>query len=439
MTNQILRGRKHLIALNPNDLPTKWLNMRAVLPEKLPPVLDPDDDKHGRVEIMRRIRPQAMIQQDETNDEWIDIPEEVLEKFVEIGRPTPLMRAVELERYLDTPAKIYIKREDLLPSHSFKLNTAVAQAYYAKKENAEGLITETGAGQWGVSLSYACNMFDLKTIVFWVKVSVNQKPLRRAFSEMLGATVYPSPSAMTKAGREILDKNPDHYGSLGTAIGEAISFSMEHDSYKYASGSNLSHVLLHQSIIGLETKMQLELAGEQPDILVGCCGGGSNLGGLIAPWVRTKSERPDTIRLFAAESEAAPRLSRGRYMYDHSDPVGLTPQVLSYTLGMDYMPPPVHVGGLRQHNGSPIIGMLKHKDLLESRPYTQEEIFEAGRLFIQLYRIIPAPETCHAIKATIDLALEAKRNNEKKTIVMCFSGNGLLDLSGYSESLNKSK
>lgn len=429
--------RKDMILLSENNIPTQWLNVKSVLPEKLPPLKEPEDGRGSRLEVIRKIRTKAMLAQDESEDVWVDIPEEVLEKYLEIGRPTPLMRARELEEYLGTPAKIYIKREDVLPTHSFKLNTAIAQAYYAKKENVKGLITETGAGQWGLSLSYACNMFGLESVVFWVKVSMEQKPLRKAFSEMMGAKIYPSPSLLTQSGRDILEKDPDCYGSLGTAIGDAISYTMQNEGFKYASGSNLCHVLLHQSIIGLEAQRQFEIAGESPDTVVACCGGGSNLGGIIAPYIKTKLDNPNGFRLVAAESNASPRLSKGDYRYDHSDPMGFTPLTLSYTLGNDFMPPPVHVGGLRQHNGSPVIGMLKHKNLLEAVSYDQEDTFKAGELFIKLYRAVPAPETCHALKATIDLALEAKAKNEKKTILMCFSGNGTLDLGGYIEVLKK--
>lgn len=425
------------IGLDLSELPVKWFNVLPHLLEPLPPVQDVIDDKGSRLEIMRKIRAQELLRQDRATEDWIDIPEEVRRKYIEIGRPTPLMRAYNLEKYLDTPARIYIKREDLLPTASFKLNTSIAQAYYAKQDGARGVVSETGAGQWGLGLAYACNIFNMECIVFWVKISYQQKMFRVMFAEMLGGTIYPSPSKMTKAGQQILAKDPDCYGSIGTGIAEAISFVMENsDKYKYCSGSNLPHVLLHQTVIGLETRRQLEKAGEVPDMLIACVGGGSNLGGFMNPFVPDKiNKRGDALRLIGAESDAAPRLTKGKYQYDHADPVGLTPKVLSYSLGADYMPPPVHVGGLRQHNGSPIVGSLRHSGLLEAYSYSQGDAFKAGKTFIECERVIPAPETNHAIRATIDFALEAKRKREKKVIVMCFSGNGLLDLKGYKEVL----
>ena len=426
---------EHLIKLDEKDIPRKWFNVLPILPEPLPPLKDPDDNKGSRIETIKKIRIKELLKQDEAKDHWIDIPEGVIEKYIEVGRPTPLIRAINLEKYLDTPAKIYVKREDFLPTHSFKLNTSIAQAYFAKQEGATGLVSETGAGQWGLGLAYACNIYKMQCIIFWVKISLEQKVFRASFTEMLGAKVFPSPSDKTKAGRELLLKDPDNYGSLGTAIGDAISFCMDNSSYKYVSGSNLPHVLLHQTIIGLETKKQLESIGEVPDQLIACVGGGSNLGGFMNPFIPDKLKRGDNLRLIAAESDVAPRLTKGEYRYDHADPAGLTPLTLSYTLGMDYMPPPVHVGGLRQHNGSPIIGILRHSKLLEAYSYSQEEAFRAGRTFIECERAVPAPETCHAIKASIDFALEAKRKREKKIIVMCFSGNGILDLKGYKAVL----
>lgn len=426
---------EHSIKLNEKDIPRKWFNVLPTLPEPIPPLKDPDDNKESRIETMKKIRIKELLKQDEIMEEWVDIPEDVIEKYIEIGRPTPLMRAVNLERYLDTPARIYIKREDLLPTHSFKLNTSIAQAYYAEKEGAKGLVSETGAGQWGVGLAYACNIYKMECVIFWVKISLEQKVYRASFAELLGAKVFPSPSTKTKAGKEILAKDPDNYGSIGTGIGEAISFSIEEPAFKYVSGSNLPHVLLHQTIIGLETKKQLTSIGEIPDQLIACVGGGSNLGGFMNPFVPDKLERGDALSLIAAESDAAPRLTKGEYRYDHADPVGLTPLTLSYTLGMDYMPPPVHVGGLRQHSGSPIVGILRKNKLLDAYSYSQEDAFKAGKLFIECERVIPAPETCHAIKAVVDFALEAKKKREKKIIVMCFSGNGLLDIKGYKAVL----
>lgn len=421
--------------LKKNKIPTRWFNVLPVLPEKLPPLKDPDDGKESRIEVMKRIRIQELLKQDQATEQWIDIPQKVRDEYAKIGRPTQLMRAKKLEQYLDTPARIYIKREDMLPTSSFKLNTSIAQAYYAKKEGATALVSETGAGQWGLALAYACKIFDLKCLIFWVKVSCEQKRLRALATKLLGAEVFPSPSLKTEAGKQILKNIPNCSGSIGTAIGEAIETAQKDTAYKYVSGSNLPHVLLHQTVIGLETKEQLKAIGECPDTLVACVGGGSNLGGFMNPFLPEKMERENSLTLIGAESDAAPRLTKGEYRYDHADPVGLTPQSLSYTLGMNYMPPPVHVGGLRQHNGSPVIGVLRHSGILEAHSYSQKEAFEAGRLFINCEGIIPAPETCHAIKEVINLAIEAKKTRKCRVIVMCFSGNGLLDLEGYAKVL----
>jgi len=426
---------KNTVRLSEKKIPRKWFNVLPVLPEPLPPVKDPSDGRGSRIALMKKIRLKSSFKQDSSKERWIDIPGDVIEKYIEIGRPTPLTRARNLEKYLDTPARIYVKREDLLPTASFKLNTSIAQAYFAKKEGAKGLVSETGAGQWGLGLAYACNIYGLKCVIFWVKISLEQKMHRAAFTELLGAKIYASPSRATEVGKKVLSKDPNNYGSIGTGIGEAISFTSKNPSYKYVSGSNLPHILLHQTIIGLETKKQLESIGERPDMLIACVGGGSNLGGFMDPFVPDKLKRKDGLRLVAAESDAAPRLTKGKYRYDHADPVGVTPLSLSYTLGMDYMPPPVHVGGLRQHNGSPIIGILRKHKLLEAYAYSQKEAFRAGKVYIDCERVIPAPETCHAIKSTIDFALEAKKEKKKKVIVMCFSGSGLLDIKGYKEVL----
>jgi tryptophan synthase beta chain len=423
------------LRFNQSQIPTQWFNVIPFLPEPLPPVIDPDDGKESRISLMKKIRLRTLVEQDSMREPFLDIPEEVLQHYEGIGRPTPLTRAKSLEDYLQTPARIYFKREDVLPTASFKLNSAIAQAYYAKKEGAEGLVSETGAGQWGHALAYACNLYGLKCVIFWVKVSLGQKPQRAMLTKMLGARVYLSPGDHTPAGREILGKYADNPGSLGTSIAEAISYASTSPSMRYVSGSNLPHVLLHQTVIGQEARVQLAQLDETPDALVACVGGGSNLGGFMNPFLPLKLESKDGLRFVAAESDAAPRLTRGEYRYDHADPVGLTPLTLSYTLGMNYIPPPVHVGGLRQHSGSPIIGVLRRAKILEAYSYSQEDVLKAGRTLIERERIIPAPESCHAVKAVIDLALEAKRLREKKVIVACLSGSGLLDLQAYQEAL----
>nr|VFK25664.1 MAG: tryptophan synthase beta chain/tryptophan synthase beta chain [Candidatus Kentron sp. MB]VFK29651.1 MAG: tryptophan synthase beta chain/tryptophan synthase beta chain [Candidatus Kentron sp. MB]VFK74855.1 MAG: tryptophan synthase beta chain/tryptophan synthase beta chain [Candidatus Kentron sp. MB] len=416
-------------------IPSRWFNVIPHLPEPIPVSQDPQDGKESRVECMKRIRVAKMVEQDSIIDPWIDIPQAIYDEYLEVGRPTPLYRARTLERALCTPARLYFKREDLLPTGSFKLNSAIAQAYYAAKEGAVGLVTETGAGQWGHSLAYACNRFGLEAVVFWVKVSKAQKPYRVVLSQLLGATIYDSPSDRTASGRCVLGKDPECTGSIGSAIGDAISFAMDNPEYKYVSGSNLPHVLLHQTVIGLETRAQLTAIGESPTHLVACVGGGSNLGGFMNPFLPEKLQGTHAPVFFAAESDVAPRLTEGQYRYDHADPAGLTPLTLSYTLGMDYVPPAVHVGGLRQHSGSAIVGLLRKHGLLEARAYNQADAFKAGQLMAELERILPAPESCHAVKAVIDLATAAKASGESLVIVACLSGHGILDLQGYKNVL----
>jgi len=415
--------------------PTQWFNILHHLPEPLPEVRDPEDGKASRIETMQRIRLKMTEDHDNAAGPWVPIPKPVLTQYQAIGRPTPLYRARGLEKYLGTPARLYFKREDRLPTGSFKLNSAIAQAYYASQEGVTGLITETGAGQWGHALAYACSIYGLKSVVFWVKVSQEQKGYRSALAQMLGATIHPSPSTLTLSGQTVLANDPASPGSLGTAIGDAIEYAMAHPDYRYVSGSNLPHVLLHQTVIGLETKAQLAALDETPTRLIACAGGGSNLGGLMGPFLPEKYARGDDLRLIAAESDAAPRLTCGEYRYDHSDPAGLTPLTLSYTLGMDYMPPASHVGGLRQHSGSAVIGVLRRRQLLEAYAYSQVEALQAGRLMVETERILPAPESCHAVQAVIDAALEAKRSRRSEVIVSCLSGDGAFDLNGYKAIL----
>ena len=418
--------------LSQQELPNEWYNIQADLPENLPNSVETDTTK---VEIMNRIRVQELNRHEEGKERYIPIPDEVKEKYIQIGRPTPLMRARELEKYLDTQAEIYIKREDYMPTHSFKINSAIAQAYYAKKENFKGVVSETGAGQWGLALAYAASLYGLNVNFFWVKVSKEQKPLRADWSNLFGANIIKSPSIYTNTGRKILEEDKECPGSLGIAIGEAIEYAKEHPEYAYVSGSNLSYVLLHQSINGLELKKQLKNIGVKPDAFVACCGGGSNLGGFMGPFLF--DDEFSDAKFLAAESDDAPRLTKGEYRFDYADPYGNTPLVKSYTLGHDFVPPSNHVGGLRQHNGSPIVGMLRHKGFLDAVALSQTRVLQAGRLFSQLYGTLPAPESSHALCAAIDLALEAKRNNKTTKIVVCMSGCGVLDMSAYNTLLNK--
>jgi tryptophan synthase beta chain len=415
------------------EIPPRWCNLLPRLPEPPPPAREREDATTSAIQMVRGIRLRALVEQDESGEPWIDIPGEVLERYEEIGRPTPLLRAKRLERHLGTASRIFVKREDVLPTGSFKLNSALPQAYFAHQEGATGLVTETGAGQWGHAVAYACRLYDLHSVVFWAGISERQKPGRSAATRMLGATVHPSPSDRTDLGRELLAREPEPLGSLGTAIGEAISYARDHRDYKYISGSNVPHVLLHQTVIGLETERQLAALGVRPDALVACVGGGSNLGGFMGPFLEEKARRGDDLRLIAAEAASAPRLTRGELRYDHADPLGITPLTRSYTLGRDYPLPPTHVGGLRQHNGSPVIGVLRQHGLLEAVAYEEREIFEVGRLFLRQEGILAAPESCHALRAAIDLARQY--GNERKNIVVCISGSGWLDLEGYRENL----
>lgn len=410
-------------------LPRSWYNFIPELPEPLPSPRNPSGS--NAIEIMEKIKPRALSDMEKSKEKWLTIPDNVIAKYSLIGRPTPLMRARELEKALGVSARIYFKREDFLPTGSFKLNTGIAQAYYACQEGFKGVVTETGAGQWGTSLCFSAQLYGLKSKVFMARVSYNQKPYRRTLINLYGGEIYPSPSNYTNSGLKMLEEKPDHPGSIGSGISEAIEIALNNPDYAYVSGSNLPFVLLHQTVIGLETKSQLEQLGEQVDYLVACTGGGSNLGGFMLPYLKEAAE--GKVKFLAAESKACPRLTEGEYQYDQSDPLGFTPLTKSYTLGKDFIPPATHVGGLRQHNGSPVVGVLRHSGLLEALAYSQEEVFAAGALFTRLYGAVPAPETCHAIKAVIDLAKELETVKKNAVICACYSGHGLLDLSGYED------
>lgn len=427
-----------IVQLGVKDIPTQWYNCLPDLPEQLPPAKDSGRGE-SEIEKMKKIRPNVLFEQDvNMKERWIDIPGEVLERYVQIGRPTILKRAIHLEKYLDTPAKIYYKREDMLPTGSFKLNSSIPQAYYSKLEGRRHLVTETGAGQWGVAVGFSGRLYGLDSTVFMAKCSYESKPYRQVLMRLFGTNVYPSPSGKTRAGQEMLEKNPNHTGSIGSAISEAIEFCTDTSDAAYLSGSNLNHVLMHQTVIGQEVKKQLEMIGEEADELIACVSGGSNLGGLMLPFLPDKL-KGSPVKLTAVESTAAPRLTKGEYRYDHGDPAGLTPLTMSYTLGMDYIPPAVHVGGLRQHSGSTIVGLLRKLNLLDAEAYDQNEAFKAGKTFLETEGILPAPETCHTIASVINSALEARESGTSKNIVFCFSGNGFLDLHGYNDVLLKNK
>lgn len=426
----VKRMKDELFHIRPSDKPTQWYQILADFNEPLPPIRYGEDVKLSKLEH-EKIRVKELVKQDTNTSRYVDIPKEVIEKYEMCGRDTPLMRAYSLEQYIGTCAEIYVKREDVLPTHSFKLNSALAQVYYAKQEGFERVVSETGAGQWGLALSYAAKVFGMKADIFWVRSSMVQKPYRADWSSFFQAIIHASPSEETETGRIELGKDCECPGSLGIAIGEAVEYVRKQKNCAYISGSNLPDVILHQSIIGLETKKQLLQIGVKPDFFVACCGGGSNLGGFMGPFFF--DEQYKNVRFLAAESDVAPRLTKGEYRYDYPDPLCILPQVKSYTLGKDYMPPVTHVGGLRQHNGSAVIGWLRNKGMLQAESFSQEEALKAGKLFANLYGVIPAPESSHALAAAIKRALYAKKMKKKEVIVLCLSGCGVLDMQAYIE------
>ena len=373
--------------------------------------------------------------QEVSTQEFIPIPEEVREAYLRLGRPTPLYRATRLEEELQTPAKIFFKREDLNPAGSHKPNTAIPQAYYHMKEGTQRLTTETGAGQWGSALALATALFDIDLTVYMTRSSYNQKPYRKTLMEVYGAEVISSPSSKTNAGKKFTDKDPEHPGSLGIAISEAVEDCVTHDNTKYSLGSVLNHVLTHQSVIGQEAKIQMEEFGEDPDYIVGCIGGGSNYAGLAYPFMRDKLRGKSEAEFIAAEPKAVPSTTRGVYAYDFADTGETTPLIKMYTVGHSFQCPPIHAGGLRYHGKAPSMSMLIERGFMRSVAYDQNEVMEAGLMLARTEGIVAAPETNHAVKAAIDLALECKRKNEPKTILFNLSGHGLLDLKAYEDKL----
>lgn len=417
------------------DIPTHWYNVQADLPRPLPPVLHPGTHQPVGPDDLSPLFPMALIMQEVSRDRWIDIPEEVREIY-KLWRPTPLLRARRLEKALDTPAHIYYKYEGASPSGSHKLNTATPQAYYNKKEGINGLTTETGAGQWGTALSQACNFFDMECIVYMVKISYEQKPYRRAIMQTFGASVTPSPSDTTNAGRSILAKNPNSTGSLGIAISEAVeAAATSGGKYKYALGSVLNHVLTHQTIIGQEALKQMELAGEYPDVVIGPTGGGSNFAGITLPFLYQNLTNGKQTRLLGVEPAACPSLTRGVYAYDFGDTVGMTPLVKMYTLGHDFVPPPLHAGGLRYHGMASIICELWDQKLMEAQSIPQLETFSAAITFAKAEGIVPAPEAAHGIAGAIREAMAAKESGEKRVILFNLCGHGHFDMSAYDAYL----
>lgn len=424
------------ILLPEDELPRQWYNILPDLPEPLPPPINPNTGKPLTPADLEPIFAKELIRQEMSSDRWIPIPQEVLEVY-RIWRPTPLIRATRLEEHLKTPAKIYYKYEGVSPPGSHKPNTAVAQAYYNMKEGVERLTTETGAGQWGSALAFATKMFGLKLTVYMVKISYQQKPYRAILMKTWGADVTPSPSDRTRVGRAILEKDPDNPGSLGIAISEAVEDAATHDNTKYSLGSVLNHVLMHQTVIGLEAIKQMEIAGDFPDVVIGCVGGGSNFAGLSYPFYHlvASGKAPKKTRFLAVEPTASPSMTKGVYTYDFGDTAQLTPLLKMYTLGHDFIPPPIHAGGLRYHGAAPTLSLLKKHGIFESVAYNQVEVFEAALTFARTEGIVVAPETAHAVKAVIDEALKAKETGEERVILFNLSGHGLLDLAAYRDFL----
>ncbi len=419
-----------------SELPHQWYNIQADLPRPLPPVLHPGTHQPIGPADLAPLFPMALIMQEVSKDRYIDIPDEVREIY-KLWRPTPLLRARRLEKALGTPAHIYYKYEGTSPSGSHKLNTAVPQAFYNKAEGVQGLTTETGAGQWGTALSIATNFFGLECEVYMVKVSYQQKPYRRAIIQTFGANVYASPSERTNAGRGILAKNPDSSGSLGIAISEAVeAAATSGGKYKYALGSVLNHVLMHQTVIGDEALKQLEMAGEYPDIVVGCAGGGSNFAGIALPFIQKNLTEGKNTRIIACEPAACPSLTKGVYAYDFGDTAGLAPMVKMYTLGKDYVPPPFHAGGLRYHGMASIVCELYDQQLIEARAIPQLDTFKAGVQFARTEGIVPAPEPTHAIATVIEEALKCKASGEQKVILFNLCGHGHFDMAAYDAYLS---
>jgi tryptophan synthase beta chain len=423
--------------LDQKDMPTHWYNVQPDLPEPLPPTLNPITKEPVTPEFMHALFPMECIKQEvNTTDRYIEIPDEVLEIY-RTWRPTVLHRAYRLEKALDTPAKIFYKYEGTNQAGSHKPNTAVAQAYYNKQEGIKRITTETGAGQWGSALALAGALFDIEIKVYMVRISYDQKPYRRIAMELWGANCVPSPSPDTKVGRDMLAKWPDCPGSLGLAISEAVEDAVSHENTHYSLGSVVNHVLLHQTIIGEETRKQMEMADAYPDIIVGCIGGGSNFSGQFLPWIRDKlSGKKKDLRIVCVEPESCPSVTKGLYAFDYGDAVGLGPIVKMYTLGHAFIPPPIHAGGLRYHGMAPIICHLHRLGFVEAVAVPQTKVFEAGVMFARTEGIITAPEPCHDLRVAIDEALKCREEGVSRTILIAHSGHGHFDLSAYEKYLS---
>ncbi|MGD0816741.1 MAG: TrpB-like pyridoxal phosphate-dependent enzyme [Verrucomicrobiota bacterium] len=420
--------------LSQTDIPKQWYNLLADFPQPMPPPLHPGTKEPVSLEMMTQIFPENLVKQEMCPDRWVEIPEPVREIYA-LWRPTPLLRAVRFERALKTPAHIYYKYEGTSPAGSHKVNTSVPQAFFNKEAGTKRIATETGAGQWGSSLALACQLFGLECNVYMVKISYQQKPYRRMLMNTWGATVHASPSDQTKYGRKVLEEDPKCPGSLGMAISEAIEDTVTHPHTKYALGSVLNHVCLHQTVIGQEAIRQMEMAGEEPDSIYGCAGGGSNFAGLAFPFLQGKIKDKKKYRVIAVEPSACPSMTKGELRYDFGDTAETTPLLMMYTLGHQFMPPSIHAGGLRFHGMSPMVSHALKLGLIEAQAVHQSKVFEAGTLFARTEGIVPAPESAHAIAAVVAEAEEARQAGKKRVILFNLSGHGLLDLSAYETFL----
>ncbi|MGL4518586.1 MAG: TrpB-like pyridoxal phosphate-dependent enzyme [Phocaeicola sp.] len=430
-----MKHRQKRYILPESEIPQYWYNIQADMVTKPLPPLNPQTKQPLTVADLSPLFAVELCKQElNQTDAWIEIPEKVREMYT-YYRSTPLVRAYELEKALGTPAHIYFKNESVSPIGSHKINSAIPQAYYCKEEGVTNVTTETGAGQWGAALSYAAKVFGLEAAVYQVKISYEQKPYRRSIMQTFGAQVTPSPSMSTRAGKDILTKNPNYQGSLGTAISEAVELAMSTPNCKYTLGSVLSHVTLHQTVIGLEAEKQMEMAGEYPDIIIGCFGGGSNFGGICFPFMRHTIKEGRKTRYIAAEPSSCPKLTRGKFLYDFGDEAGYTPLLPMYTLGHNFSPANIHAGGLRYHGAGVIVSQLLKDKLMEAVDIPQLETFEAGTLFAKSEGIIPAPESCHAIAATIREAKACIKTGEEKVILFNLSGHGLIDMASYDQYL----
>ena len=436
LTSEEFNTLSKKVVLDEDIIPKQWYCILPDLPKPLAPPIDPSTQQPAKPEQLMRIFAKELVMQEVSQNRWINIPEEVHEVY-RLYRPTPMYRATGLEKALKTPAKIYYKYEGVSPPGSHKPNTAIAQAYYNMKEGIERLTTETGAGQWGSALAFGCMWFGMKTTVYMVKASYFQKPYRKVLMQLWGAEVYPSPSTHTQFGKGILEKEPDNPGSLGIAISEALEDAVTSKNTKYSLGSVLNHVLMHQTVVGLEAQEQLKAFGDYPDMIMGCIGGGSSFSGLFWPFYYDKvaKKAPKDLAFLAIEPTAAPSITKGVYMYDHGDTARLTPLLKMYTLGHDFIPAPIHAGGLRYHGKAPTLSLLADEGIVKTTAYNQVDVFDAAALFAKTEGIIPAPEPAHAIKAIIDEALRCKKTGEEKSLLFLLCGHGHFDMQAYADYL----